>query len=154
MMRDDADDVHSGARTVLPPEPASSRPLVASLNLPADSRSLPTRRLPLSSRSTARDLTPCLPSRVSENVIHDPWAPLTPSSLHSSRPIRQPASSWNLARSDPVRSAARSRWLRHGPSECWRLRRLPERRWLHEPGSPGPATVRSWIRRLPGLEIL
>jgi hypothetical protein len=155
-MEDNADNFCSGARTVLPPVPASSsRPLVASLSLPADSPNLPTRRLPPSSRSTARALTLCLLSRVSYDKDIYSRTLLTSYSIHSSRSVRQPASSWHLARPDPVRRAARSRWLRHGSPERWRFRRLPERRWLHEPGSPGPAaTVRPWIRRLPGLESL
>jgi hypothetical protein len=155
-MEDNADNSCSGARTVLPLVLASSsRPLVASLSLPADSPNLPTRRLPPSSRSTARVLTLCLLSRVSHKKDIYSRTSLTLYSLHSSRSVRQPASSWHLARPDPVRRAARSWWFRHGSPERWRFRRLPKRRWLHEPGSPGPAaTVRPWIRRLPGLESL
>ena len=79
---------------------------------------------------------------------------LTSISLHTSRPIRQPASSWNLARLYPVWRSGRPRWLWHGTPECGWLRWLAERGRLHGSGSSGPGAFRPWLRRLPGLGTL
>ena len=65
MTSNNANNIRSGARIVLLLVLALSKPLVASLSLPVVSPSPPTRRLLLSSLSTVKAPTPCLPSRVS-----------------------------------------------------------------------------------------